>query len=52
MAGGAGVETQQKCRDHGRAVSCRQEMVREVDRGEVQEGDAVRNDVGYMRDRN
>lgn len=52
MAGGAGVETQQKCRGHGRAASCRREMVREVGRGEAQEGDAVRNDAGYMRDRN
>lgn len=36
----------------GCAVSCRQEMMREVDRGEVQEGDGVTNDVGYTRDRN
>ena len=36
----------------GCAVSCRQEMMREVDRGEVQEGDGVRHDVGYTRDRN
>ena len=32
----------------GWAVSCRQEMMTEVDRGNVQEGDGVRNDVGYI----
>ena len=36
----------------GCAVSCRQEMMREVDRGDVQGGDGVRNDVGYIRDKN
>ena len=36
----------------GCAVSCRQEKMREVDWGVIQEGDGVRNDVGYIRDKN
>lgn len=36
----------------GCAVSCRQEKMRQVDWGVIQEGDGVRNDVGYIRDKN
>lgn len=49
MAGRAGGDTAEVQRSRA-CTSCRREMVREVDRGEVQEGDAVRN-YGHMRDR-